>query len=141
MKWNCRGLKANINELILLITQECPSIICLQETFLKHCDNINIRNYEMFNYTHNSGGRASGGVSVLTRKDIPYSKINITTNIQAVAIKAKLHKAVNICSIYIPPTDDIDKNELKKLIDQLPRPFILLGDFYSHNTLWGCEDK
>ena len=33
-----------------------------------------------------------------------------------------------------------DKNELKKLIDQLPRPLILLGDFNSHNTLWGCKD-
>ena len=140
IQWNCRGLKANINELLLLITQECPSIICLQETFPKHWDNINIRNCEMFNYTHGSGGRAFGGVSVLIRKDIPHSKINITTNIQAVAIKATLHKAVNICSIYSPPSDDIDKNELKKLIDQLPRPFILLGDFNSHNTLWGCKD-
>ena len=73
IQWNCRGLKANINELLLLITQECPSIICLQETFLKHCDNINIRNYEMLNYTHDSGGRASGGVSVLIRNDIPHN--------------------------------------------------------------------
>ena len=70
----------------------------------------------MFNYTHDSGGRASGGVSVLIRNDIPYSKINIT-NIQVVAIKAAPYKAVNICSICIPPSDDIDKNELKKLID------------------------
>ena len=43
-------------------------------------------------------------------------------------------------TIYIPPRDDIDKNELKKLIDQFSRPFILLGDFNSHNTLWGCKD-
>ena len=94
----------------------------------------------MFNYTHDSGGRASGGVSVLIRKDIPDSKINITTNIKAVAIKVTLYKAVNICSIYIPSSDDINKNELKKLIDQLPIPFILLGDFNCHNTLWGCKD-
>ena len=94
----------------------------------------------MFNYTHVSGGMASGGVSVLIRNDIPHSKINITANIQVVAIKAKLHKVVNICSIYIPPSDDIDKNELKNRIDQLPRPFIILGDFNSHNTLWGCKD-
>ena len=66
--------------------------------------------------------------------------MNITTNIKAVTIKATLHKAVNICSLYIPPSDEIDKNELKKLIDQLPRPFILLGDVNSPNTLWGCKD-
>ena len=35
MQWNCQGLKANINELLLLLTQECPSIICLRETFTK----------------------------------------------------------------------------------------------------------
>ena len=89
----------------------------------------------MFNYTHDFRGRTSGGVSFLIQNNIPHSKMNITTNIQAVAIKAALHKAVNICSIYIPPSNDIDKNELKKVIDQLPRPFILLRDFNSHNTL------
>ena len=140
IQWNCQGLKANINELLLLLTEECTSIICLQETFLKQDDNINIRNYEMFIHTQDSGGRASGGVSVLIRNNIPHSKIDITTNIQAVAIKATLHKPVNIYSIYIPPSNDIDENELKKLIDQLPRPFILLGEFNNHNTLWGCKD-
>ena len=70
IQWNCRGLKANINELLLFLTEESPSIICLQETFLKLYDNINIRNYEMFNYTHDSRGRASGGVSVLIRNDV-----------------------------------------------------------------------
>ena len=122
--WNCHGLKANINELLLLITQERPAIICLQETFLKPGYNINIKNYQLFNYVYDSGYRASGGVSVLIRNDIPHSKVNIKTNIQAVAIKATLHKAVNICSIYIPPSDDIDGNEVKKLVDQLPQPFI-----------------
>ena len=94
----------------------------------------------MFNCTHDFGGRASGGVSVLIWNDIPHRKINIATNIQAVAIKAALHKAVNIGSIYIPPSNDIDKNKLKNLIDQLARPFILLGDFNCHNTVWGCKD-
>ena len=81
------------------------------------------------------GGRASGGVSVLIQNDILHSKINITTHIQAVAIKDILQKAVNICSIYVPPSDDSDMNELKKLIDQLPRLFILFGDFNRHNPL------
>ena len=52
-----------------------------------------------------------------------------------------LHKAVNICSKYIPPSNDIDENEVKKLVNQLPKHFILLGDFNSHNTLWECKDK
>ena len=41
IQWNCRGLKANFNELLLLLTGLCP-IICLQETFLKPGDNLDI---------------------------------------------------------------------------------------------------
>ena len=42
IQWNCRGLKANFNELLLLLTGLCPSIICLQETFLKPNDNLKV---------------------------------------------------------------------------------------------------
>ena len=42
IQWNCRGLKANFNELLLLLTGLCPSIICLQETFLKPSDNFKV---------------------------------------------------------------------------------------------------
>ena len=116
--------------------QECPAVICLQETFLKQGDNINIKNYQLFNYTYDSGSRASGGASFLIRNDIPHSKVNIKTNIQAVAIKATLYKAVNMFNIYSNQVMT-DENEVKKLVDQLLKPFILLGEFNSHNSLCG----
>ena len=52
------------------------------------------------------------------KNDTSHSKVNIKTNIQAVAINATIHKAVNIYSIYIPPSDDIDESDVKKLVDQ-----------------------
>ena len=54
IQWNCRGLKVNFNELLLLLTGLCPSIICLQETFLKPSDSLNIRGYNMYNYIYQS---------------------------------------------------------------------------------------
>ena len=98
----------NINELLLSITQECPAVICHQETFLKY--DFNIKIYQLSNYIYDSGCWVSGGTSVLMRKDISYSKVITKTNIQVAAIKATLHIAVNICSMYIPPSDDIDEN-------------------------------
>ena len=95
IQWNCRGLKANTNELLLLTAGDSCIIICLQETFLKPGDNINIKNYQLFNYIYDSGCRVSGGVSVLIRNDILHPKVNLKKNIQAVTIKATLHKAVN----------------------------------------------
>ena len=111
IQWNCRGLKAKIAS---INNVRNPTVICSLKIFLKPGGNITIKNYQLFNYIYNSRCRASRRVSVLIRNDIPYSKVNIKTNIQAVAIKATLHKAVNICSIYIPPSDDIDENQVKR---------------------------
>ena len=52
-----------------------------------------------------SDKRASGGVSILIRKDFPQNKININTHSQAIAVSATLYKTITICSQYIPPHD------------------------------------
>ena len=140
IQWNCRGLKANFNELLLLLTGLCPSIICLQETFLKPSDNLNIRGYNMYNHIYQSGDRASGGSSIVVNNSIPQSQIQLNTNIQAVAVKVTLHKTIHVCSIYLPPGDRFNIAELEHLIAQLPKPFIIMGDFNSHSNVWGCRD-
>ena len=139
IQWNCRGIKANRSELLLLMTQQQPAIVCLQETFLKTNDDITIKNHQSYNFINNTGHRASGGVSILIRNDIPQSKIHLNTQLQAIAVKVTLHRTINICSLYIPPHDAINESEINNILQQLPTPFILLGDFNSHNTIWGCR--
>ena len=85
-------------------------------------------------------GRAIGGTSLLVRQGIPHSRISLTSDIQAVAVKISLHKCITVCSLYFPPSQDIDKEDLEDLIAQLPSPTQLLGDFNAHNDLWGCHD-
>ena len=92
----------NNKDLLLLLIEINLTIICLQETFLKENDKINIKNFESHNYMHNTGLRASGGVLILIRNDISLSQINLNTNPQAIAAKATVHKTINICSLYIP---------------------------------------
>ena len=41
---------------------------------------------------------------------------------------------------YLPPSDTLSKNSLVNLIDQLPHPFMLVGDFNGHCKVWGCSD-
>ena len=38
-----------------------------------------------------------------------------------------------------PPTMVFNSTNLEDLINQLPLPFVIAGDFNSHNTLWGCN--
>ena len=100
IQWNCRGLKANFNELLLLLTGLCPSIICLQETFLKPTDNLNIRGYTLYNHIHQSGDS-----SIVVNNSVPQSLIPLNTHLQAVAVKVTLHKTIHVCSLYLPPGD------------------------------------
>ena len=43
---------------------------------------------------------------------------------------------LTICTIYIHEKDNLSLGNLENIIEQLPKPFILVGDFNSHNTLW-----
>ena len=136
IQWNCRGIKANMSELLLLMTRLQPAIVCLQETFLKTNDDITKTNHQRYNHINNTGHRAPGGVSILIRNDIPQSKLNLNTQLQA-KLKVTLHRTINICSLYIPPHDAINENE--NILQQLPTPFILLDNFNSYNIMWGCR--
>ena len=136
LQWNFRGLNANYNEILILTTLLAPIVICLQETFLKQTD-ISFKNYTIYNYITNANQKASGGTSVLIKSDIPHRPIDINSNLQAIVVNVTLSKPITICSIYLPPHDIFSKHDLENLINQLPRPFILLGDFKSHR---GCSD-
>ena len=77
-----------------------PSVICLQETFLKQSDNISFRVFNMFNYICPDGQKASGGTSIMVKSSVPHSQFDLNTNLQAVAVTVTLFKIVTIYSIY-----------------------------------------
>ena len=64
-----------------------------------------MKNYEQYYYIYDNGIRTSSWVSILTRKNVPQSKINISTHLKAIAISAMIHKTVSIYTLYIPPHD------------------------------------
>ena len=103
IQWNCRGLKSNYNELLLL-TLLNPSGFCLQETFLKTDDKISIKDFNVYNYIYSDGQKPSGWSSVFVRSCLPQRQIKITTQLQAVAVSVTSDKEITVCSIYIPPS-------------------------------------
>ncbi|KAM7298788.1 hypothetical protein ISCGN_019357 [Ixodes scapularis] len=50
-----------------------------------------------------------------------------------------LDPLISICSLYIPPSSSLTLTDLERLADQLPEPYVLLGDFNAHNPLWGSQ--
>lgn len=139
IQWNCRGLKINLLELTLLVQSFLPIAFCLQETHLKESDNVSLKGYNMYSTFSKVDERAAGGSSIFVKDNVIHSTVQLTTDLQAVAIRLSLDKTITLCSIYIPPNSIIDKAKLKNLTDQLPSPFILMGDFNAHNPLWGSK--
>ena len=137
--WNCRGLKNKKSFLETLIWKHKPLTIAVQELKLKKGQKFNthITDYTYVDERLETEGTAHGGVGFYVHKDVTHHRIKLkNTKFQAIAILAYLHKRVTICNIYIHPQQNFTQADLKQLTDQLPKPYILTGDFNSHNTLW-----
>jgi endonuclease/exonuclease/phosphatase family metal-dependent hydrolase len=104
---------------------------------IKKSDNINLKKYSLYITYVEEDKRAAGGSTILVRDNILHSYVNLNTHQQAVAVRITLDKTITLCSVYIPPISALRLAQLKHLSDQLPTPFIIMGDFNGHDPLWG----
>ena len=141
LHWNCRGIKTNRNELKDLIFKYQPDVFCIQETHLKNKDNFNLSTYSVIRMDNpDQSHHSKGGVAVFIKNSIHFNILNLNSCFQVAAVKVYLNKLITVCSIYLPPGVIFNSNNFEDLINQLPRPFILLGDFNAHNPVGFYEN-
>ena len=136
--WNCRGLQARYEEVKVLINEENPDCICLQETQLNN-HHYKISNlYNTYHHIEIGENRAKGGTCISVKTNITHNRIPIITTLQVVAIEIQTpaNNLKSIASIYLPPQHHITETELTEVIEQLPQPTLIVGDFNAHNRLW-----
>ncbi|GFT22382.1 putative RNA-directed DNA polymerase from transposon X-element [Trichonephila clavipes] len=119
-----------------IFRQYHPVCVALQETFLKSCHTTKIRRYDCVR-KDTEGPSVSGGECIFTSLDVPSSALPLHTSLQAVALRIHSTSLITVCCLYLPPNTVIHQHDLNNLVDQLPAPFVILGDFNGHNTLWG----
>ena len=99
-----RGLCANREDLSILLADADPTAVCLQETFLTADKRIKFNNYTTYCMPAvEANGTPHGGVALLI-KNGTHSQISLNTSLQAIALRITLHRAITVCSIYLPPT-------------------------------------
>ena len=81
--------------------------------------------------------RAHGGVSMFIKSNLPQSFVDVTSPLEAIVVKVTVHSTITFCNLYIPPSTALHLSDLANIEDQLPGPFVIVGDFNSHNYLWG----
>ena len=137
MQWNIRGLKSNVHELSILLNDINSNVLCLQETKLPKNHDFSLKGYNAYHKVYTGGEIACGGTSILVKKAILHKPIPIKTSLQAVAVRVTLHRPITICSIYLPPDSKPSRQDIEHIINQLPSPFLLVGDFNARNPMWG----
>ena len=140
ISWNCRGFLNKKYEIRSIITDHNPICLALQETHLRPSDMAKLRRYICIRKDNRSDGRSKGGVALFISRDHPYNSITLHTNLQAVAVQMHIHHLITICNIYLPPNEALNQNDLDNLLQQLPSPYIIMGDFNAHSSLWGNQN-
>ena len=136
IQWNVCGLRANYEELRLLCNQYNPRIVAVQECQLQKNKIINLTGFSGLTKS-SPGDKATGGVTLYVNKSVLFSEIKLDTDLQAVAVRVSAKKTLTVCKVYLPPSLNINFSDLEHLIQQLPAPFVLVGDFNAHSPLWG----
>ena len=75
---------------------------------------------------------------LLVRDGIPCCEYKLNRTLQAKAVTISTSKTIIVCSLYLPPSENLNI-VLSRLIDQLPTPFVVCGDFNGHSITWGCD--
>ena len=138
--WNIRGYRANFEEVKVLIAYENPLCMCLQETYHGNTAPNPPRGYRIEQaepvVVYQPGEKPHRGVVTLIRQDISYYKINVATDLECLVIRVNVGKEVTLCNIYITPPEHISVQRIQNLITQLPKPFIIVGEFNARSEMW-----
>ena len=149
IQWNIRGFAANREQVRVMFRELDAVAICLQETKLgDNSPNIG-HNFTFYKSPSLRNVRAHGGTGIIVKKSVNQRSIHLNTELQACAIQIFTTRWITLCSLYLDPlleerlqdrsgnSRQLELSDLQNLIDQLPKPFILMGDFNAKHTLWG----
>ncbi|KAE9523688.1 hypothetical protein AGLY_015906 [Aphis glycines] len=139
IQWSINGFYRRSIDINRVIYDLNPNIICFQETNFKNSHHPNLKNYTEYIKNRTTANRASGGVATFIKNNIDSKEIIIRTHLQAIVTLVELDKPIHICNIYIPDSSPFTTANIENILDQLSKPYIILGDFNSRNTSWGCN--
>lgn len=138
IQWNCRGLLNNLDDIYDILSNHKPNILCLQETHLRPSQTNFLTQYTIFRKDRLNYHHPSGGVAIIVQKSVACQHLQLQTSLEAVAVRAIIFdRLITVCSLYIPPDYRLSSVEFENLTNELPEPYLIIGDFNAHNPLWG----
>lgn len=140
LQWNIKGCIYHYCELKQLLSSFNPVCVCLQETHFKPGQPYSLRNYSIVRKDMEPNVRVRGGVGIILRNDAHFQQLHVISNLQVVAVRMSFPLDLTVCNFYLPEAG-WNTSDIAAIVSQLPKPFILLGDFNAHNPLWGSDHR
>ena len=139
IQWNVQGMGSSKEDLMKLIETYKPAVIACQETWYGSHFISNIAGYKGACKQGHFNRRYHGGVVLYVNSACPYNIVKVDSEYQVVAARVNVakNKTITCASLYVPPSKEMKEDSLKRMLDQLPRPVILMGDVNAHHIDWG----
>lgn len=140
LQWNVNGIQNKIQEIKMIMNNyNSIKILCIQETHLKPHYNFTLKDHILYRMDHDEGAHASRGLLTAIHKSIHSEELQLNTTLEAQAIKVFGHLNFTICNIYLPPAEPLSEIAIVNLLQQLPVPFIIVGDINAQHYAWGGD--
>ena len=138
--WNCEGAQSKKQEVDILISDENPLAICLQDTRLTE-ETEKFLEFNGYKSYFKSIRSTASGVALYVKKTVPQSPVILNTNLQAVAVRVTMKgKSYVLTSVYVPPSSVPTVSEFDSFITSLKSSsYILNGDLNAHSPYWGSR--
>ena len=136
IQWNLNGIKtrSKLGELQRLLKDYEPMCLCIQH--IGEYD-TNIKNYQLVSQsikTQNELGTAIYIHNKTTFENLPVQSSYMQQS--ATVIHLENNKKLTICNMYNQPLYNYNVSNIKDIINNLPQPILLVGDFNAHSPLW-----
>lgn len=138
LQWNTHSITNKKQDLLYLINKYNPVILAISEIWLKDGSNFKLPSYSSL-MDCRADGRA--GCALFIRDHIPFLPVNIAQNYSNFHLTCARVEGITFLSLYIPYPSAIILEQLKKIIENLQHPVIVLGDLNVHHVLWGCDNN
>ena len=141
LQWNAQGMNGHSGELINYLNsqEKVVHLICIQETWYEGNTIIDIPNYSCF--SKNRINKRRGGCAIYIHTCINYEYVEIETDIEMQLVNIHYGDTHLAVVNYYNPCNDITNDILDTLVKHVKNieKLLIVGDFNSHNSLWGSE--
>ncbi|CAJ1057684.1 RNA-directed DNA polymerase from mobile element jockey [Xyrichtys novacula] len=139
LQWNARSLITNGQEFKKFISglQDKPTIICIQETWMREQWDFVIHGYTAVRNDRKNG--IGGGVATFIKDGIGFNTGQIGMDHESITVKIWTGRYELAIINYYNPCKRLSMDTLNKVLGEVQGKILWCGDFNAHSTLWGSE--